>query len=157
MSTKDFSSKQEKMIADYLGWRVVTGSGAARCHPGDIIGDEWLGECKTHQKPNQSIVFSKPVWDKIVEEATKEHRSPVLFTDDGSQKLNKTWCIINQFRIDDTWEIKILPDKFRTNIKMSVSKLDALYPNDLHICWLASFSDCKVGILPLRLFYEMFS
>lgn len=156
MATKDYSNKQEKMIADYLGWRVVAGSGAAPCHPGDIIGDEWLGECKTHEKSNQPILFKQDVWEKIVEEANKEHRSPVLFTDDGSQKSNRTWCIFPFFRVDDTWSILNLTKQFRTNIIMKLEELNALYPDDSHICYTASFGNHTVAILPLRLFYEMF-
>ena len=95
MATKDYSSKQEKMIADILGWQVVAGSGAAKCHPGDVIGDEWLGECKTHTSSGHAIFFSYSVWSKICEEAMIKHRYPVLFTDDGSQKSDKTWCLID--------------------------------------------------------------
>lgn len=156
MSTKDYSSKQESMIADYLGWKVVAGSGAAKCHPGDIIGDGWLGECKTHQTTGHNIFFSQSVWKKILEEANKEHRSPVLFTDDGSQKSNRTWCIFPYFRIDDTWVMHSLDIKFKTNITMSLNKLQELYPDDSHICYIAALGEHKVGILPLRLFYDMF-
>lgn len=156
MATKDYSTKQEKMIASYLGWKVVAGSGARPCHPGDIIGDEWLGECKTHEKPGQSIYFSSDVWDKIVEEANKEYRSPVLFTDDGSQKSNRTWCIFPSFRIDDTWDIQNLDKNFRVNITMKIEDLESRYPDDSHICYITKLRDSLVGLLPLRLFYEMF-
>lgn len=92
-STKAFSNKQEKMIADLLGWEVVSGSGAAACFPGDVIGDEWLGECKTHTEPGHKIFFSKDVWDKIKQEAMVKRRFPVLFTDDGTQIDRHTWCL----------------------------------------------------------------
>ena len=92
MATKDYSSKQENMIADSLGWSVVAGSGAAACYPGDIISDEWLGECKTHLSPGKKIFFSKKVWKKIQDEAMVKRRFPVIFTDDGSQKSKHTWC-----------------------------------------------------------------
>ena len=100
MATKDFSSKQEKMIADKLGWSVVAGSGAAACYPGDVIGDEWLGECKTHTSPGHKIIFKKDIWSKICDEAMIKHRFPVLFTDDGSQKENHTWCLFHASRVD---------------------------------------------------------
>lgn len=100
MATKDFSSKQEKMIADYLGWSVVSGSGAAACFPGDVISDEWLGECKTHVERGQKILFNKKVWDKICDEAMVKRRFPVLFTDDGSQKSGKTWCLFASKHLD---------------------------------------------------------
>lgn len=93
MSTKDFSSKQEKMIASVLGWKVVAGSGAAACHPGDVISDMWLGECKTHVEKGHKIFFDKRVWEKIKAEAFVKHRFPVLFTDDGTQLSKNTWCL----------------------------------------------------------------
>lgn len=37
MATKDYSSKQESMVAEYLGWKTVVGSGARDFHYGDII------------------------------------------------------------------------------------------------------------------------
>lgn len=94
-SSKDFSSKQEKKIASYLGWDVVTGSGARNLHPGDIQSDEWLGECKTHVTPGHKIVFYSSVWKKIVDEAVSKYRFPALFVDDGSQKLDNTWVLFN--------------------------------------------------------------
>lgn len=100
MATKDFSKVQEKMIAQCLGWEVVAGSGAAACCPGDIISDAWLGECKTHVAPGHKIYFNKDVWAKIKEEAVVKRRFPVLFTDDGSQKSNRTWCLLHENRLD---------------------------------------------------------
>lgn len=157
MSTKDFSSKQEKMIADYLGWKVVAGSGAAACHPGDIIGDDWLGECKTHEKSNHSIFFSSQVWDKICNEAAIKHRNPVLFTDDGSQKIDKTWCIINHFCIPSDYNSIVYPKTFKKNITLSHDKLQKFYEscNSYTFC-IAALGDRKVCILPLELFNEVF-
>jgi len=90
--TKYYSTKQESMIAADLGWAVVAGSGAAPCTPGDIISDDWLGECKTHEDKHK-IFFDYAVWGKIKEEAMMKHRKPVLFVDDGSQRLDRTWCV----------------------------------------------------------------
>ena len=103
MATKDFSSKQENMIANLLGWEVVVGSGAAACYPGDIISDTWLGECKTHVERGHKIFFDRKVWDKIKNEAYVKHRRPVLFTDDGSQLANNTWCLClaNHVELED--------------------------------------------------------
>lgn len=108
MATKDYSSKQEKMVADVLGWEVVAGSGAAACYPGDVISDEWLGECKTHVEPGHKIFFSKDVWEKIKTEATVKHRFPVLFADDGTQKYKNTWCICLCDRLE-TEDILFIP------------------------------------------------
>ena len=98
------------------------------------------------------------MWKKIIEEASYSHRRPVLFTDDGSQKSNKTWCIIQDFAVDDTWERREFKKKFKTNITISHEDLLEYYPSgsDEHICYIVDMGDLKVCILPLRLFYEMF-
>ena len=38
------------MIADHLGWSVVTGSGSRSTHPGDVESDEWLEEPESDEK-----------------------------------------------------------------------------------------------------------
>lgn len=93
MSTKDYSFRQEHSIASALGWEVVSGSGARPCVPGDIISDDWLGECKTHVDSGKPIAFNYKVWLKICDEAAMKHRSPALFVDDGSQSLANTWVL----------------------------------------------------------------
>ena len=92
-NTKLFSMLQEYKVAKSLGWETVTGSGARPCTPGDVIGENWLGECKTHTSDSKSIYFNHDVWEKIKSEAVSKHRRPVLFTDDGSQSLDTTWCV----------------------------------------------------------------
>ena len=93
MNKKEYSSKQEKMIAEYLDWNVVTGSGSRTTFIGDVVSDEWLGECKTHTTPGHSILFNSNVWDKISKEASSRFKYPVLFCDDGSQKVKNTFCM----------------------------------------------------------------
>ena len=105
MSTKDFSSVQEKNIADSLGWDVVSGSGSRHLSPGDVISDKWLGECKTHVTPGQMIAFLESVWEKLQEEADSRFKFPVLFVDDGSQDLEKTWCMMRFAPMSDYMEL----------------------------------------------------
>ena len=93
LNTKIFSSLQENRIASELGWETVSGSGARPFAPGDIISENWLGECKTHMNDAKSIYFNHDVWLKIRSEATYQHRKPIVFTDDGSQSLSNTWCV----------------------------------------------------------------
>ena len=95
MSTKDHSSLQESNIANYLGWRVVSGSGSRLCRPGDIISDDWLGECKTHVTSDNKLVFLMTVWNKIREEAVSQYKCPALFVDDGSKRIDKTWVMFS--------------------------------------------------------------
>lgn len=93
INTKIYSSRQEKRVADYLGWKVVSGSGARNCFPGDVQADEWLGECKTHTTPGHKLSFSYSVWKKISDEARSRFSSPAYFVDDGSQLLSSTWVM----------------------------------------------------------------
>lgn len=95
MATKDYSIKQEKMVATYLGWDCVVASGARPCHPGDLISDYWMGECKTHITSGNRIRFNFKEWEKICEEAMSKCKLPVMFVDDGSQTYKNTWCMIN--------------------------------------------------------------
>ena len=100
---RSYSDRQEKLISKYLGWSQVTGSGSRPMHPGDIVSDEWLGECKTHVSPGHKIVFDFSVWDKLSGEAVSQFKSPALFVDDGSQTINHTFVMIelpNEFEID---------------------------------------------------------
>ena len=91
--TKYYSSKQENRIADYLGWSAVSASGARPFNPGDIKSSEWLAECKTHTEVTDTITISKSVWEKLANEARGYMRKPVLFVDNGTQKIENTWAI----------------------------------------------------------------
>ena len=109
INTKEFSSKQENRIAEYLGWSAVSGSGSRPTLPGDIESDEWLGECKTHCSESNYIEFLKEHWDKISEEAIAKFKFAVLMTDNGTQDINKTWCIFNPTCIDHVVKIDPSP------------------------------------------------
>lgn len=93
LSTKDFSNAQESMVADFLGWKKVSGSGAASCTAGDVVSDKFLAECKTHETRNHKVVFRQDVWKKICDEAMAFGRKPVLISDDGSQDYRRTYCM----------------------------------------------------------------
>ena len=123
-ATKFYSNKQENMIANLLGWSVVSGSGAAAGHPGDISSDDWLGECKTHISPGKQIVFYSDTWSKIVEEATSKFKYPVLFVDDGSQTTYNTWCAFPYKSIAPTDSMIVpYPFKLSKNISFNSKKL----------------------------------
>lgn len=92
-TTKYYSNKQEKMVANVLGGYKVGLSGAGPGNPGDVRTYEWLVECKTHTEPGHRITFNNAVWKKIEDEAMAAHRKPVLIVDDGSQRESRTWCL----------------------------------------------------------------
>lgn len=129
MATKDFSNKQEHLIADYLGWKTVVGSGARDFHYGDLIEPQWLGECKTHVKPRKKITFYQNHWDKIVLESLFHHRNPVLIVDNGTQNLNDTYCMF-KYEFDSLDSSSSVPlDYKHGNINLLLENLnnDAVY------------------------------
>ena len=164
-STKYYSSKQENAIADYLGWRVVSGSGARDCHPGDIVSDSWLGECKTHTSSGRQISFNKFVWHKICEEAQSKFKFPVLFVDDGSQSISKTWCLFSYTLICKSSyttidEMHLYPKK--TNIVFDHSEMMQGYKqlqehlNEYIVIMCGELDGQKIGVVPLEIFNTMF-
>lgn len=93
--TKYYSDRQEKLVADYLNMDKVPGSGAFSGSPGDVSGNQWLIECKTHTTSPFPIKFSKKVWNKISKEAISKFKFPALITDDGSQSLSNTYVMFS--------------------------------------------------------------
>ena len=93
VNKKDYSKAQETTVADFLDWSRVSGSGARPTHPGDIVSDEWLGECKTHTSRGQKVKFEYKVWAKLVDEAASQFKSPAYFSDDGSQFVENCWVM----------------------------------------------------------------
>ncbi len=98
-NNKLYSSKQERLVANYLDWEVVSGSGA-RFQPGDVISETWLGECKTHSRPGFRIEFIGKVWNKIYMESVSQMKRPAYFVDDGSQRVNHTWVMTRWLPLD---------------------------------------------------------
>lgn len=94
MTNKEASNLQESRISKYLGWNKVVASGARNFHPGDIESEDWLGECKTHTKVSNKVIFHKDIWDKICSEAQSKMKYPILFVDNGSQLLTDTYCMV---------------------------------------------------------------
>ena len=118
-SNKYYSNRQEIVISKYLGWSKVSGSGSRNFFPGDIISSQWVGECKTHTTPKHKIIFNKKTWIKISNEAISKFKLPVLFVDDGSQKVDNTWCMFSMLPSN----VHILKD-YPLSIKQNISFYD---------------------------------
>ena len=95
------------MVADYMGWKVVKGSGSRPFTPGDVDSYNILVECKTHNDEQENIVFHKKHWVKITEEALAKHKYPVLVVDNGTQKADNTWVMLPRRMITDDNVFKI--------------------------------------------------
>lgn len=154
-STKAYSSRQEKMIQDYLGWQTVSASGARPFHPGDVKSDKWLSECKTHTKVVERIAIVKSVWSKISTEAMSVFKHPILFVDNGTQKSSNTWCVFEEkflpssdnltyvdIKIRDS-STKITFDHFDMMMQVGEMKCGRLFINgqNLVLMRLSTFKD----------------
>nr|DAG33347.1 MAG TPA: hypothetical protein [Caudoviricetes sp.] len=167
MSTKDFSSIQENRVANYLGFSVVSGSGARDCHPGDIIGKDWLGECKTHVSKVSRISFKLDVWKKICDEATAKHRYPVLIVDEGSQELANTWVMVKISSLPkDFWKIEVnsrIVQISKNTISFINRDAKKVYDrcgfclNASKVVMMMIAYDEDVGLMPLSVFKEVVS
>lgn len=166
MNTKLYSNKQEKMIANYLGWSVVSGSGSRDFHPGDIVDDNWLGECKTHTTLLDKVVFYRTHWDKICKEATEYMRYPVLFADDGSQRIDHTLVMLSCLNFPDNCHTIAVPKVVKQGINIHVNLADfkLVYSEickdyeDLNILINVPFIDGNaVYITTLECFKDMFN
>lgn len=165
MATKDFSSRQEALLASSLGWDVVTGSGARPCVPGDIQNDAWLGECKTHVTAGQKIFFDLDVWKKITAEADAKHRSPALLVDDGSQNTSSTWVLCRQVSADTSTMAMCDPCfNVRKNISFDHDKattyLKSLYKTGGgivfdYICFELTWNNENVLVMPFDTFCKV--
>lgn len=163
MTNKEASNKQEHLIAKYLGWNVVSGSGARACHPGDIQSSQWLGECKTHTEPGHSLLFSTSVWSKLQDEAASRFKYPVLFVDDGSQKLENTWCLLSSKSVD--WDAvmdvdwQIYDKSFKKNITISIKDLSRrckeIHKSPIHVGFHIFHAGYSFLLVSVSLFRQM--
>lgn len=79
-TVKKRSQKQEKSVAKKLGGKVTAASGALWGMKGDVRTDKFLIECKTTEKDYYTLTAK--VWEKIEEEALKDHmRIPLMMID----------------------------------------------------------------------------
>jgi len=161
-SKKESSNKQEKMVADYMGWKVVKGSGSRPFAPGDVNSYNFLVECKTHIDEQESIIFYKKHWKKISEEALSKHKYPVLITDNGTQKSNNTWVMLPKRMLSDDSVFKLfgLSNTSRSGNTVTFSHIAAtsLYKSghtDNRINYFPEwFDDEQVAIMPLAEFRD---
>ena len=130
MTNRECSNAQEHMVAKLLSWKVVSGSGARACHPGDVESGSWLGECKTHVKQHVPVCFKHDVWVKICDEAASRYKYPILFCDDGVRKPDHTWCIFSAHVLPDLVDGVNYPFPIQTNVTFSHKALI----NELSTC-----------------------
>lgn len=147
--TKYYSLKQERMIANYLGWSVVVASGARTFNPGDICSKDYLGECKTHMSKRSQIAIKKSVWRKISSEAMSTFKKPILFVDNGTQKIKDTWCVIPNCKLPDSIYVSLLDGIRDSNTQISFDH--EIFANFVHENECAEFFIDNKSLLLMRL------
>ena len=161
-NNKFYSDRPEKMIADYLGWKQVVGSGSRPFTPGDVGSYVWLGECKTHDTEKPNIVFLKRHWLKICSEADSRHRRPILFTDNGTQRSENTWVML-PLNVFSPTIVNIIEGLKNTSIKgtsLTFNLVDAklLYRAnsvpDKYNVFTIMWEERDLAIIPLSVFKE---
>lgn len=150
---KHYSTIQENTIAKYLGWSVVSGSGARSGHPGDIKSEEWLGECKTHTKTDSKLFVSFNVWDKISDEAQSQFKKPALFVDDGSQQVENTFVLFRPTILNQISEID-LTIKDHSSFSKSLDELNALLQSCTYQFIVIKHGARKFAFMPLPIFKQ---
>lgn len=86
--TRYYSKKQETAVAKAIGGKTVANSGATPYNKGDVTDSDWLIECKTCVKDQDSFSVKKAWFIKNLEESIfmKKKHSAVVFSFGPSSK-----------------------------------------------------------------------
>lgn len=160
--TKHYSNKQESAVADYLGWKRVSASGARPFNKGDIISDSWLCECKTHTTKVNTYKVMFSVWRKLVSEATSCMKRPVLIIDNGTQKIEDQCAVVGINFYSANYPALFIYSKserghmFRQNVNSFsfTHQLLSIMQKD-KFCTHVNAGDIDIILLPIEFFKEM--
>ena len=86
--TRFYSNRQEKKVAQTIGGRQTSNSGATKFSKGDVTTRNWLLECKTCTKEQKTFTVRKEWFEKNREEAfamRKDYNAIVFDFGDGEQ------------------------------------------------------------------------
>lgn len=95
MATRDYSSKQEKAVADYLDAKTTPNSGATLFKKGDITTEDSIIECKTKTKESTSHTIKKEWIDTLKRECISMGKDHWLIVFDfGTQKIEDQLVVL---------------------------------------------------------------
>ncbi|MGM9544204.1 MAG: hypothetical protein ACI3T9_04410 [Romboutsia timonensis] len=95
MATRDYSSKQENIVADYIGGKLTPNSGATGFAKGDILTEDTVVECKTKTKPSASHSIKKEWIEGLKKECiSMGYVYYALIFDFGTQDLKDQYAVI---------------------------------------------------------------
>lgn len=129
-TTKYFSNKQEKRVAEMFGGKVQFASGALN-EKGDVLSAEFLFECKITSK--EFYILKCETWNKIRKEAYHIRKCPVMFINCGASLydwIRSDFVILrytdymhynSNFEIDTNFSFKT--KNFNKQVTLSYDKL----------------------------------
>lgn len=68
LTTRDVSKKQEEAVAKALGGHRTANSGATTFSKGDVVGTNYVIECKARMEPSNSMTVQKAWLDTLEED-----------------------------------------------------------------------------------------
>ena len=112
MSTRKFSSNQEKQLAYKLGGKVTPNSGGTKFGGGDVLLDDWLIEAKTSMKSQNSFTIKKEWIEKAAEQAFEQNKNnstlAFRFAPDGPDYFIidfRTFKYLIELMSEDEWGV----------------------------------------------------
>ena len=107
MATRDYSSKQEKIVSDYIGGHTTPNSGATGFKKGDILTDDTIIECKTKTKDCAAHSIKKEWIDTLKKESVSMgYLYWALVFDFGTQELKDQYAVIPLADFQEYLELK---------------------------------------------------
>ncbi len=96
MSTRYYSTRQEKKVAKAVKGRKTANSGATAFQKGDVVTKDWLIECKTKVKDSTSFTIKEGWLLKNEEEAFAMGKKNSALVFDFGPSSNKRYYIISE-------------------------------------------------------------
>lgn len=96
MSTRYYSTRQEKKVAKAVKGKKTANSGATAFQKGDVVTKDWLIECKTKVKDSTSFTIKEEWLLKNEEEAFAMGKNNSALVFDFGPSANKRYYIISE-------------------------------------------------------------
>ena len=107
MATRDYSSKQEKVVAEYLQGKQQPNSGATGFAKGDVIANDTVIECKTKTKESAAHSIKKEWIHTIKKECiSMGYMYWAIVFDFGTQELKDQYAVIPLSDLYEFMELK---------------------------------------------------
>ena len=104
-STRYYSGRQEKRVANAVGGRKTSNSGATPFQKGDVISENFLIECKTATTDKKQFTIKEDWLSKLEEESFAMGKGNSALCFDFGPNANKRYYIISErlFQILDCY------------------------------------------------------